>query len=480
MSRLFGAGPRLATRIALIIILPLIAIQIINFGMFLLLPRATIHLYRSEWVLAVSERITREVFEAPPHRRQAILAAVPERQWLDLSWQSSSPREPGNDFAIPELRRFEAALMGKLGPLARSASIIPIGRHPPRSMSAHVEMVPPEETPIADDGSGVRVEYRSSIPDIFGLAIEGNDGTWLSIRPRREDDTLRRVIPFIAGLVLSGALIALLSITAARRIMQRMEKMAAAAERLGRERETTPISEAGLGEFAVIARSLNEMQARIKRFVDERTRMVAAISHDLRTPLTRMKLSAEYIGEPDLKQDITDGIDRMRSMIEATLAFASHDARGEAHQKIDLAALLISLVDEMSDLGHALRYEGPDHCLFSCQPQMMRRAITNLLDNAVKFAPSAVVTLTESVKTISLSIIDTGPGIPAHRLTSVLEPFYRLETSRNEETGGFGLGLSIANDIILAHGGEMKLSNDQPCGLRVEIVLPALGSAEKA
>ena len=473
MSRwlpMFGEGPRLATRIAFIMVVPMIAIQFINFGLFLLVPKPTIQLYRSEWVFNVALRVASEIYEAPLERRQAILAATPEANWLDFVWQSSPAHGSGDDVAIPELKRLEGDLLRNLGSLVKSVSIVSVRHRGLMPMAAHVKMVPPEEPSAVT--SERAVEYRSSIPDVFGLAIEGHDGTWLSISPKRADHEFGRIGPLIAGLVISGVIIAALSIFAARRAMQRLDQLVTAAERFGREREPSIVNEAGLGEFAGVARSLNEMQARLKRFVDERTRMVAAISHDLRTPLTRMKLSAEYITEEHLQQEITDGIDRMRAMIEATLAFASHDARGEAHQKTDIATLIISQVDELSDLGHALRYEGPDHCLMSCQPQMMRRAIANLLDNAVKFAPAANVTLQQSEKQLTILVRDNGPGIPSHRLQSVLEPFYRLEKSRNEDTGGFGLGLSIANDIILAHGGEVRLINLEPCGLLVEITLP--------
>ena len=473
LSQLFGAGPRLATRIALTVIVPLVVIQLINLGLFLLLPKPTLHLYRNEWLIETSAGLARSIFALPQDARAQALTSVPAAEWLDLAWQTTAAHpEHGSNFRNlpPELASIEADLRRDLGGAIKSIAIQSLGPPDFIPMRANMQLIPPDGAPAGVDAQPQR--HRLGIPDFFDIRIEGSDGTWLSITPKKSADRYLRAAPFVLGLVASGLLIAVLSTFAARQILRRLEKMAAAAERMGREREPTLISETGLGEFAIIARSLNEMQVRLKRFIDERTRMVAAISHDLRTPLTRMKLVAEYIENTEAKHEIIDGIDRMQTMIEATLTFASHDARGETHVKTDLAALIISLVDDMSDMGHDVVYDGPDHYLQSCQPQMIGRAVGNLLDNAMKFGSSATIRLRSDESTTSIVVDDDGPGIPATKLSTVLEPFYRVETSRNEETGGFGLGLSIANDIVLAHGGRMTLGNKQPKGLVVRISLP--------
>ena len=477
LLRMFGAGPRLATRLALTIIVPLIVIQLINFTLFLLLPKPTIHIFRNEWLAETSARLARSVFALPQEERQRRLASAPETEWLQLSWQAaaSEPLSSNVKDLIPELSLIEAELRRDLGSSVKSIAVEAVG--PPEFMMtrAGLQIVPSEE-PVAGPGA-LPQRYRLGIPDFFDIRIEGSDGTWLFIAPRKNPDRFLRAVPFVLGLLAAGLFIAVLSTLAARQILSRLNRMAAAAERLGREREPTMISEKGLGEFTVIARSFNDMQIRLKRFVDERTRMIAAISHDLRTPLTRMKLIAEYIDNPDAKHEIVDGIDRMQAMIESTLIFASHDARGEAHLKTDLAALIISLVDDRSDIGHQIVYHGPDHYHQSCQPHMIGRAISNLVDNAIKFGGQATISLAFDGEATLIEVTDDGPGIPAAKLSTVLEPFFRVEGSRNEETGGFGLGLSIANDIVLAHGGSMTLGNKLPSGLVVRISLPRSGTA---
>ncbi len=226
-------------------------------------------------------------------------------------------------------------------------------------------------------------------------------------------------------------------------------------QKMGRSRETTPFDPAGLGEFGVIASALNEMQARIKQFLDDRTQMLAAISHDLRTSLTRLRLEAEELPESATKdQLIADMID-MEQMISATLTFAGDDFKTEPQSRVDLGALLISLCDSYFDRGMLAEYTGPNHAHIHCQPVAMKRAFDNLIGNAIKYGLRARVGLSVGSGSLAVSVCDDGPGIPPYQVDLAFRPFSRLEQSRNRESGGVGLGLTIARDIIRSHGGEI-------------------------
>ncbi len=215
------------------------------------------------------------------------------------------------------------------------------------------------------------------------------------------------------------------------------------------------------------------MQSRIKHFLDERTQMLAAISHDLRTSLTRLRLEAEDLPESETKNRLIFDMSEMERMISATLTFAGDELKSEPQRRVDLAALLISLCDSFSDHGQPADYNGPNHAHLLCQPVAMKRAFDNLIGNAIKYGSRASVTLALEDGSVLVSITDAGPGIHPDDVELAFRPFSRLETSRNRETGGVGLGLPIARDIIRAHGGEISLSNRPEGGLEVLVRLHA-------
>ena len=236
-----------------------------------------------------------------------------------------------------------------------------------------------------------------------------------------------------------------------------MERLTGSARNFGRTRKAVPIDPAGLQEFAVIARAMNEMQDSIKRFIDDRTHMLAALSHDLRTNLTGLLLDAEEVTGGDSKNRLIAGLEDIERVISATLAFAGDDLKSEPPQMIDLAALLISLCDSFSDRNCHVSYSGPDHLCAICQPVAIKRAFTNLIDNAVKYGGCARVRLWLASDAAAISIADDGPGIPLDKTELAFRPFGRLDYARNRESGGVGLGLTIARDIVQSHGGEIRL-----------------------
>lgn len=216
------------------------------------------------------------------------------------------------------------------------------------------------------------------------------------------------------------------------------------------------------------------MQLRLKRFVDDRLQMIAAISHDLRTPLTRLRLFAEYLPDPDQRRQVLSDVQDMEAMMSATLTFASNKLKDEAQSIVDLASLLISLCDTAADAGSRISYDGPDHAKLQCRPVAIRRAFANLIDNGCKFGDTVHVTLRDTATAVVVTVTDDGPGIPAEQREAALRPFTRLESSRNRETGGTGLGLTIAQDVILAHRGRIELGAAATGGLQVTVTLPRM------
>ena len=200
--------------------------------------------------------------------------------------------------------------------------------------------------------------------------------------------------------------------------------------------------------------------------------MLAAISHDLKTPITRLRLRAEFIDDDDQRGRMLADLDEMEQMIAATLAFARDDAASEPRLKLDLAAMVQGMVEDMQDLGADCSYDGPEALVIKGRPVALKRAITNLIDNAVKYGGGARVGLADREGVVRLIIDDDGPGIPEAAFERVFAPFVRLETSRSRATGGTGLGLAVARAAALAHGGAIALANRPGGGLRVTFTLP--------
>jgi hypothetical protein len=304
------------------------------------------------------------------------------------------------------------------------------------------------------------------------------NGVWLniaaSIVPLRPWHSPGFLIAFL-GMTAAAAL---LSLWAVRRLTLPVRMLAAAAEALGRDVNAPPLPEAGPLEVATAAAAFNTMAARIRRFVQDRTEMLTAIGHDLRTPITRLKLRAEFMEDEELRRKMLADLDELESMVSATLAFGRDASTTEPVSPIDLAELLRTVLDEAGDARpeavERLSYSGPPHLTVRVRPLSLKRALSNLVTNALTYGSSAAVCLIPASQgMLRIEIEDDGPGIPASDLDRVFEPFYRVEASRNNETGGVGLGLPIARNILRAHGGDVTLANRPTGGARAVVTLPA-------
>lgn len=304
------------------------------------------------------------------------------------------------------------------------------------------------------------------------LSAEIEPGIWLNAQKTYYSAVTvsSRVAVFTASLAIISALIVWLF---ARRIARPLEDLATAADRLGRGRSTEPVNENGPEDVRKAARAFNQMQERLTRLLETQRTMLRAVGHDLRTPLTSLRIRAEAIPAEHGQAQIISTLDDMKDMTEEILRWAKESSGLEPVSQVDIGTLLQSLVDDYADMGRPVRFiehHGP--VVSEVRRVALRRAVQNLIDNALKYAGNADVSLESDDDYLYIRVIDNGPGIPSERLEDVTKPFVRLENSRSKETGGVGLGLAIVQSVVLAHGGELMFLNREEGGLTVEIRLP--------
>jgi len=300
------------------------------------------------------------------------------------------------------------------------------------------------------------------------------DGSWLTFTPpeRSWGLSLDARIAVIIALGLVATL--LVAWIATRQLANPLQRFAGAARRFGKDLNAPPIDIEGPHEIRQAIIAFNTMQAQIQHFIGERTHMLASISHDLRAPLTRMRLRSEFMEDLDNQQKMIRDIEEMQSMINAALAFFREGTRLEQPTAFDLSELLQTILDDYRDQNVLIDFNGPAHLVYDGRPLSLKRVIVNLLENAVKYAERPHIALSRNTRSICIEICDEGPGIPEDALKRVFDPFLRLETSRNRETGGVGLGLSAARAIVREQGGELTLSNRKGSGLVARVELPVV------
>ena len=317
-----------------------------------------------------------------------------------------------------------------------------------------------------EDGPGHRK------PDWFTASVALADGRWLNIAVGPPPGAPAWGRAFVAVFLLSAAGIAAVAVFMGRRIAKPMRGLAAAVGSLGRGEAVEDLSEAGPMETRETVRAFNLMRARLDRYVRDRTAMLAAVSHDLRTPITSLRLHAEFVEDGETQVKILTALDEMQRMTEDTLAFIREDTRREDTRTVDLHALVDSVAADLVDLGHDIAVADSDRVLVACRATALRRALRNLLENAAAYGGRSTVRIEGGDGDIRIVVEDEGPGIPQADLERVFEPFVRLEASRSRDTGGSGLGLAIARSIVRGHGGDIRLENRAEGGLRATVALP--------
>lgn len=306
----------------------------------------------------------------------------------------------------------------------------------------------------------------------FLVSVQLDAGRWLNAeRSGLEPRKWWLQLPF--SITASIVPVVLIGLYFSRRIVLPVRRLAAAAERIGRGEAVPPVPLEGPEELRETTAAFNAMQARILRFVQDRMHLLAAVSHDLRTPITALKLRSEMVPDPALRDALRRTLDEMGEMVEATLSFAREEAGEEPTRVLDLVALADAVADDQQTLGHAVTLlPGPARLPYRCRPASLRRALGNLVDNAVRYAGGARIGVAVEGTAIVISVDDDGPGVPEAMRKALFEPFMRLESSRSGETGGVGLGLAIVRSCVRAHGGEATLQNRPGGGLRAELRLP--------
>ena len=310
---------------------------------------------------------------------------------------------------------------------------------------------------------------------VMGMRLP--EGEWLNVTAELEPLRPWHSPTFLAAFLLMTAAAALLTLWAVRRLTAPVRTLAEAAETLGRDVNAPPLPENGPTEVAVAAVAFNTMAARIRRFVQDRTELLTAIGHDLRTPITRLKLRAEFIEDDEQRGKILADLEEMEAMVSATVAFGRDARTTEPVTQLDLAELLRTVLDEAGDahpdLLDKLHYEGPAHLTVRARSLALKRVLVNLVTNAMNYGGAARLRLSHAdPRMVVVEVEDDGPGIPPAELERVFEPFHRGEPSRNRETGGVGLGLPIARNIMRAHGGDVVIANRPSGGVKATVTLP--------
>lgn len=324
------------------------------------------------------------------------------------------------------------------------------------------------ELTVGIDAAGVGLDF-----DELKGTLALPDGTFLNFRSAHSPN-LVRLGPWALLSTVVAILVGLAAVLLVHRLARPLRELARVTGEIGRG-TTIPVPVSGPDETRSIAQALNAMQERIHRLVSERTQALAAVSHDLRTPITRLRLRLDSVEDHRSRQAMESDLDDMQAMIDSTLAYLRGESEPEAAQSTNVASLLMSLVDDAVDAGRQATYEGPSRALAQVRPVALKRALANLIDNAIRYGSSARVSLKVEERGLRVWIDDEGLGIAEEDVARVFEPFQRLDVSRNRNTGGTGLGLTIARRAIEREGGTIRLVNSPRGGLRAEVELPRLG-----
>ena len=394
-----------------------------------------------------------------------LAASPPHMAHADAFAHGGPPRALARPFVrLPLLSDFETALRDQLRAALGPAYGVEVGPTP--------EPPPPAVALPAPFYEAHELALHPEAAQRYDVTVRFADGDAVIYRVMRMPGGAplpRRLSTNLALLVL--LLVIVLYLTA-RSITRPLSDLARAADSLGREARPVPqLAERGARELRDAARAFNTMQDRLHRYLDSRTRVLAAMSHDLKTPLTRLRLQVEALDNPPMQERIGRELDEMESMVREALALFRGLDDGEPAAAVDVNALLEKIREEFRDLGGTVTITGQALRPLVGKPQALKRCLTNLIANAVKFGTRAEVLIADGADLV-IRVRDHGPGIPEEELERVFEPFYRLESSRNRDSGGTGLGLTIARDLAQAHGGSLLLANLAGGGLEATLRLP--------
>jgi signal transduction histidine kinase len=403
-------------------------------------------------LLSEAADIVRMIEAAPPSMRQAIAAAAAPGEFR-TDWYAATSQASASLAAAP---RHE-------------------DKNAQKTISAHLQRAVAVLTPRLTGSVPPGIVYDHTKPLApYMLAAQLNDGSWLVFSVMKRTWGMPWANRWAMWLCFLAASITLVAAFAARQFSRPIERLAEAVRQFGLNPRAPPITETGPRELQQVIKTFNAMQAQIQKFVAYRTMMLAAISHDLRTPLTRMRLRGEFIDDQEQQARLFRDVDEMQNMVDEALAFFRDDAIAEDTTSFDLPHVLLTIANDYADQGIDIAYSGPAHVVYRGRPLTLKRALTNLIDNAVKYGKTPEIELFCEETALAVAIRDRGPGIPPDDLDQVFRPYFRVDKSRSRSTGGVGLGLTVAQAIVQGHGGEIILKNRPEGGLEARIVLPVL------
>ena len=363
---------------------------------------------------------------------------------------------------------------------ARLRSIL--GQLPNREIRVELHDVIPMTRPMRGMPHDMHAMHRAMLEQqtqpvqlLLSIAL-ANGGGWLNVQTMFHRPPLQFAWSSLLTFGLSAALIAVVVWFALGQIVGPLKALSGAADQLGRGEEVEEIAPRGPDELRRLTNAFNDMQARLTRFIAERMRLLAALGHDLRSPLTAMRIRLELLDDEENRERLTAMVDEMQAMVEATLTFARGLATSEASTCVDIGELLRNLTAEVREAGGVAQLDAEGTTMARVRPTAIKRAFRNIVENAVRYGGMADIQVCHKGDLIEVSVSDGGPGLPEESLEAVFEPFVRLEDSRSRETGGIGLGLAIARTIIHAHGGDIRLANRPEGGLLATITLPTGGA----
>ncbi|WP_407177290.1 ATP-binding protein [Bradyrhizobium sp. STM 3562] len=395
--------------------------------------------------------IIRSVASVPRSRQQSIVAGVAEPDMqVSLDAPARSDTVTGVDENLDRLRELVQIQLETMSPPIRVSA---------RRVS--VDDQGPGGPDHSNQTSGGAAVIEAALPDGRRITVT------IANYPMGAGYGL--ILLLISIVVVAG----LVSAWTARRLAAPIREFASAAERLGTDLTAPPLTLRGPQELRATIEAVNRMQLRLQRFLEDRTQMLAAISHDLRSPLARLRLRAELVADGEQQRKMFDDLEAMNAMIESTLAFAHDNARQEPRTLVDLGVLVGDVCEDVEDAGGKVSYSERRGIDVPCRPTLVRRAVANLIDNAVKYGGHARVNIVHHTDRVVIIVDDDGPGIPSEEQEKVFAPFYRREPARDPAKAGVGLGLSIARTVAREHGGDVTLKNRDGGGLSALIELPA-------
>ena len=473
----------LAGRLALVLLLALVAAQGIAVFLFAGERAAAVHHAYRENVVARTATVMRLIQGTPPALHDSVAAAARTRFVRYSLTPEPVVEHLGSGERAEAIASDLSRALGVDRGRVRIAPLWRLHRH-----GAHDDDDDDDYDDDHDDDEGDDHDDHDDDDDDrerprwkrhwFAVSIAVGDARWLNVQVGPPPGARPFGWTFLLSFALSALAVGGVAVWAARRVTRPMRRLADAADALGRGEDVGDLPEAGPLETRRTVRAFNRMRDRIDRFVRDRTTMLAAISHDLRTPIAGLRLQAEFVADEEVRKRIASGLDEMQRMTEETLAFAREDMTREETRTVDLRALVDSVAADLADLGHDVSLADGGRVLVRCRPAALRRAVANLLENAAVYGKRGRALIDRPGGDVRIAVDDEGPGIAAADLERVFEPFVRLEGSRSRDTGGSGLGLAIARTVVRGHGGDVRLENRERGGLRATLTLPRAAVVE--